>query len=67
MDTKLALAELNQWCILIEHHLRQLRIAKDIETTKIFAMKLGQLRSDADHNIMVIKRDKKNCLQNKQD
>jgi len=55
-DKALALAELEQFAILMQHHLRQMQLAGDRDTAKEFATRLGKLKSDADYGVRQMKR-----------
>lgn len=60
-DPDLAVAELCQFEILVQHHLRQLREVRDVATGEQFTTRLGKLKSDADHTLRTIKRVKCTC------
>ncbi len=47
-DTQRALAELEQSAILLSHHVRQAQIACDVETLRIFAKRLYDLKDYAE-------------------
>ncbi len=47
-DAPRAKAELEQVAILVQHHVRQAQLAKDVETLRIFSKKLYDLKEDAE-------------------
>jgi hypothetical protein len=46
-DPDLSIAELERMMILIQHHLRQIRLNRDERTAKVFNTKLGKASYDA--------------------
>lgn len=58
-DSQMALAELDKLRILVAHHLRQMRLARDLSTAKTFATLLGKTASDANYAVREIKKVKK--------
>jgi hypothetical protein len=55
-DPDLALAELDRFAILLQHHLRRIRISKNVDAARKFNQELGKVASDAERTYREVKR-----------
>ncbi len=46
-DRDLSLAELERMMVLLQHHLRQIRVNNDVKTAHLFNQKLGKVSDTA--------------------